>query len=92
MSLRSLLSTTISSTESAVLGAVKAGGIVGDSLDWLSRQASRINSEETIKNEERSHRLAIAEAEANLIKRAEEINIAQVKADIKDLDELLGIK
>lgn len=91
MSLRSLLSTTISSTESAVLGAVKTGGIIGDGLDWLARQSKRINSEETIKNEERSHRLAIAEAEAQLIQRAEAIDLVKVKEDVKALDELLGL-
>lgn len=92
MSVRNLLSTTVSATTSLVKGTVSLGECIGEGLEWTHRQVARINSEETIRNEERAHRLSLAEREAELIRRASVINIADVKEQIQELDSILGIK
>lgn len=92
MSVRNLISTTVQASTFLVRGTINAGNCVGEGLEWITRQVARINSEETIRNEERAHRLSLAEREAELVNRAKTIALADVKQQIKELDKLLGIE
>ena len=74
MSIRSLLSTTINSTETAVQGLVSLGNIVGDSTKWLSRQSSRINHQSIIEQEEDEFLASIKERQQSLVKRVEKLD------------------
>ena len=74
MSIRSLLSTTINSTETAVQGLVSLGNIVGDGTKWLSRQSSRINHQSIIEQEEDEFLASIKERQQSLVKRIEKLD------------------
>ena len=74
MSIRSLLSTTINSTETAIQGLVSLGNIVGDSTKWLSRQSSRINHQSIIEQEEDEFLASIKERQQSLVKRVEKLD------------------
>lgn len=71
MSIRSLLSTTINSTESAVQGLVSLGSTVGDATTWLKRQSSRINHASIIEQEEDEFLATIKERQQALVRRCE---------------------
>lgn len=74
MSIRSLLSTTITSTEAAVQGLVSLGSTVGDATTWLKRQSSRINHQSIIEQEEDEFLTTIKEREQALVKRVEKLD------------------
>ena len=85
MSIRSLLSTTVSATEAAVLGTVKLGSVVGNTSDWLVRQSEQLNSAEAIKKEEIRRKV-------DYIKELKEMvggdTAQEVKANIKEVEDL----
>ena len=91
MSLRSLASVSIQATEDAVKGLVSLGSVVGDSSSWLKRQSARLNSEETVKAEEREYRIALAERNQKSIERAEKLDKDYVEK-LEALDNLLKLK
>lgn len=91
MSLRSLFSTTINSTESLVKGAVALGSGVGESLDWINRQAKKLNHEEVIRNEEREFRTLQKERAQACVERAEKLDL-ELPEKLKALDAFLGIE
>lgn len=89
MSIRSLFSTTVNSTESAVKGIVSLGSVVGDATTYIKRQSSRINSASTIEMEEMEYEMALAERQEALVKRAKEMGIADTREEYQALKELL---
>lgn len=89
MSIRSLFSTTVNSTESAVKGIVSLGSVVGDATTYIKRQSSRINSASTIEVEEMEFQMALAERQEALVKRAKEMGIADTREEYQALKELL---
>lgn len=92
MSVRTLFSTTVASTEKLVTGVVSLGSPVGDCIEYLKRQASQLNSERAIELETASRELSYSEQEAQLIERAATIDIVKVKEEFKELKEILGMK
>lgn len=74
MSIRSLLATTINSTESAIQGLVSLGSTVGDSTTWLKRQSSKINHQSVIEQEEDEFLASIKERQQALVKRVEKLD------------------
>lgn len=90
MSIRSLLSTSINSTEDAIKGIVSVGSTVGDATTWLKRQSSRLNDEEVVKAELREFRTAVFERNQMAVKRAENLDI-DLPEKLEALDKLLGI-
>lgn len=90
MSIRSLLSTTVTSTEQAITGLVSLGSSVGNGFEWIKRNSARINSAEAIKAEEREYRVSLAERNQATIKRAEKLD-PDYDAKLEALDKLLGL-
>lgn len=90
MSIRSLFSTTVTSTESAVKGIVSLGSIIGDGTQYLKRHSSRINSAEVIEVEEMEYQLSLAERKDALVKRAKEISVADVVDEYEELKKILS--
>ena len=89
MSIRSLFSTTVTSTESAVKGIVSLGSVIGDGTAYIKRQSARINSARTIEMEEMEYEMALAERQEALVKRAKEMGIADTREEYQALKELL---
>lgn len=90
MSIRSLLSTTVTATEDAIKGAVSLGSSIGDGTTWLRRQTSRLNDEEVIKTELREFRTALFERNQAAVARAENLD-SDLPEKLEALDKLLGI-
>lgn len=90
MSIRSLLSTTITATEDAIKGAVSLGSSIGDGTTWLRRQTNRLNDEEVIKTELREFRTALFERNQIAVARAENLD-SDLPEKLEALDKLLGI-
>lgn len=90
MSIRSLLSTTVSSTEAVIKGTVKIGAVIGEGSDWLVRQAGKINSAEVIATEQREFDINLAERNRAVLQKAKEINLQEVADSLADLDSLLA--
>ena len=91
MSIRSLLATTVSATESGIQGIVGLGSVLGDSSTWLKRQSQRINHAEVVKTEEREFLIGLQERNQAVIKKAETLD-ADYVSKLEALDQLLGIK
>lgn len=91
MSIRSLFTTTVNSTEDLVKGVVSLGSSIGDSLDWIKRQSSRLNDEEVIRNEQREFLTLQKERAQACVERAEKLD-PELPEKLKALDEFLGIK
>lgn len=89
MSIRSLLSTTVTSTESAVKGLVSLGSVIGDGTEYIKRHSSRINSAEVIELEEMEYKVSLGERKKALVDKAKEINLGDVVEEYKELQELL---
>lgn len=58
MSIRSLVTTTLSQTEAGIKGLTKVGNTIGESMTWLERQAQQLNSVEAIKKEEMARQIS----------------------------------
>lgn len=91
MSIRSLLATTVSATESGIQGIVGLGSVLGDGSTWLKRQSQRINHAEVVKTEEREFLIGLQERNQAVIKKAETLD-ADYVSKLEALDQLLGIK
>ena len=91
MSIRSLLSTTINSTESAVKGIVSLGDSIGDTTKWIKRQSSRLNHETVVLNEEREFRANQMERAEMIVARMEKLD-PELESKLDALDKFLGIK
>ena len=89
MSIRSLFSTTVSSTESTVKGLVSLGSIIGDGTEYLRRHSSRINSTEVVELEEMEYKVSLAERKKSLVDKAKELSLGDVVEEYKELRELL---
>lgn len=89
MSIRSLFSTTVTSTESAVKGIVSLGSVISDGTQYIKRHSSRINSASAIELEEMEYELSLAERKHSLVERAKEISIADVVEEYEELKKLL---
>lgn len=89
MSIRSLLSTTITSTESAVKGLISLGSVIGDGTEYIKRHSSRINSTEVVELEEMEYKVSLGERKKSLVDKAKEINLGDVVEEYKTLQELL---
>lgn len=89
MSIRSLLSTTVTSTESAVKGIVSLGSVIGDGTQYIKRHSSRINSDEVIELEETEYEVSLAERKKALVQKAKELSIADVVDEYEELKKVL---
>lgn len=89
MSIRSLLSTTVTSTESAVKGLISLGSVIGDGTEYIKRHSSRINSTEVVELEEMEYKVSLGERKKSLVDKAKEINLGDVVEEYKTLQELL---
>ena len=91
MSIKSLLSTTVTATESTVSGLIGAGNIVGDGLTWIARQSNNLNNKEVIRNEQAAFQLDVARERARLLKEAKKLNLATVQEEFKALELVLEL-
>lgn len=71
MSLRSLFSTAVTSTEDAIKGVVSLGSTIGDGTKWIKRQSSRLNHVSVIEQEEDEFLAIIKERQQALVRRCE---------------------
>ena len=90
MSLRSLFTTAVTSTEDAIKGVVSLGSSIGDATTWVKRQSSRLNDEEVILAELREFRTAVYERNQAAVHRAEALD-PELPEKLEALDKLLGI-
>lgn len=89
MSIRSLLSTTVTSTESAVKGLVSLGSVIGDGTEYIKRHSSRINSTEVVELEEMEYKVSLAERKKALVDKAKELSLGDVVEEYNELKDLL---
>ena len=89
MSIRSLLSTTVTSTESAVKGLISLGSVIGDGTEYIKRHSSRINSTEVVELEEMEYKESLCERKKSLVDDANEIILGDLVEEYKTLQELL---
>lgn len=90
MSLRSLFTTAVTSTEDAIKGIVSIGSSIGDATTWIKRQSSRLNDEEVVLAELREFRTSVYERNQAAVRRAENLDV-DLPEKLEALDKLLGI-
>ena len=91
MSIKSLLSTTVTATESTVSGLIGAGNIIGDGLSWVARQSKNLNDKEIIRNEQVAFQIDVARERARLVKEAKKLDLATVQDEFKSLELILEL-
>ena len=91
MSIKSLLSTTVTATESTVSGLISVGNVIGDGLSWVARQSNNLNNKEVIRNEQAAFQIDVARERARLIKEAKKLNLATVQDEFKALEAILEL-
>lgn len=89
MSIRSLFSTSVSATESAVVGIVNLGSSIGEGSTWLQRQAKQLNSDDTIRREELRRKIDTIK-DLNSMLGLKEATAEDLKSAIKEVEEVYG--